>query len=164
MAKPQMSDMSINDLQREIARRERKLRTLQRRRAKIVEQLEEIDREIIAEGGTVIPSGGVVASPTGGRKRHRNDSNLIEALIELLTGTEMSVTEAATAVQEAGYKTTSPNFRTIVNQALLRDGRFKKISRGRYTADPKAPAAKKKTTKKRSTKKTTKKRSARTKR
>ncbi|MEM9082824.1 MAG: hypothetical protein AAGB34_04445 [Planctomycetota bacterium] len=46
----------------------------------------------------------------------------------------MSVTDAAHAVQQAGYATTSDNFRTIVNQTLLKDKRFKRVARGQYTA------------------------------
>ena len=75
---------------------------------------------------------------------------------------EMSVTEAADAVRANGYITTSPNFRTIVNQALIRDARFKRVGRGLYTATSKnaskssAKSTRKKTTKKKS-RKTTKK-------
>ena len=39
------------------------------------------------------------------------------------------------AVQKAGYKTVSKTFRTIVNQALIANGKvFRKVSRGQYTA------------------------------
>ncbi|MCA9310162.1 MAG: hypothetical protein KDA21_03095, partial [Phycisphaerales bacterium] len=69
----------------------------------------------------------------GVRRRHRNDANLEESLAKVLKGKTMGVTEVAQAVQAAGYKTTSPNFRTIVNQALLKDERFERVSRGRYT-------------------------------
>jgi hypothetical protein len=38
-------------------------------------------------------------------------------------------------VLASGYVTTSPNFRTIVNQTFIKNrSRFKKVSRGRYTA------------------------------
>ena len=71
----------------------------------------------------------------GGRKRPRNDSNLVDALHKLLTGKQMSVTDAAEAVQKAGYQTSAANFRTIVNQTLIKfRSRFKKVSRGVYTA------------------------------
>lgn len=46
----------------------------------------------------------------------------------------MSVTEVAEAVQRQGYKTTSPSFRTIVNQTLINSGKFRPVSRGQYTA------------------------------
>jgi hypothetical protein len=61
--------------------------------------------------------------------------NLVEALHDLLKGRTMSVTEIASAVQEAGYRTTSPNFRTIVNQTLInRPELFRRVARGKYTA------------------------------
>ena len=40
----------------------------------------------------------------------------------------------AEAVQKAGYQTTSPNFRTIVNQTLLKKKHFKRVERGQYTS------------------------------
>ena len=40
---------------------------------------------------------------------------------------------AVDAVQRNGYRTTSPNFRTIVNQTLIKHtDRFKRVSRGQY--------------------------------
>lgn len=75
--------------------------------------------------------------PRRGRrgKRPRNEMNLVDALRQVLNGKTLSVTDVAQAVQDAGYKTVSPNFRTIVNQALLTNrGTFTKVSRGMYTA------------------------------
>ena len=114
--------LTTEDLQAELKRRERHLTQLQRKREKLVRQIEEIDAQIIAEGGAV--TGEVT------RKRFRNDSNLADALVDLLSTQTMSVTEATHMVQEAGYKTTAANFRTIVNQTLIRDKRFKRVSRG----------------------------------
>ncbi|MFI4882217.1 MAG: hypothetical protein ACIAQU_06490 [Phycisphaerales bacterium JB064] len=75
------------------------------------------------------------SKPKGSRKRHKNDSNLVEALQGVLKGSVMGVTEVAQAVQDAGYKTTSPNFRTIVNQTLIKHPDvFSKQGRGLYTA------------------------------
>lgn len=73
--------------------------------------------------------------PRGSRKRHRNSTNLVGALQKVLNGKTLGVTEAANAVQKAGYKTTSPNFRTIVNQTLIKHpDTFSKQGRGLYTA------------------------------
>jgi hypothetical protein len=53
----------------------------------------------------------------------------------VLSGNSLSVSDVAEAVQKAGYKTSSPNFRTIVNQALLANKNlFRKVERGVYTA------------------------------
>ena len=149
MAKSDLTDMSIAALQSEIKRREKHANSLQRRREKLVKQLAEIDAEIAELGGTI--SGG-----RGGR-RPRNEANLPDALVKVLTGKTMSVTEAADAVRAAGYITTSPNFRTIVNQALIRDKRFKRVGRGEYTAAAGAAATTRKKTTKKKARKTSKK-------
>jgi len=86
--------------------------------------------------------GGRVAGKTTKKKkrttrrgRPRNETSLVGALQKLLTNKTMSVTEMAEAVQKAGYQTSSPNFRTIVNQTLINNpSLFKRIARGQYTA------------------------------
>ena len=149
MPPAELTEKSIAELKNEIKRRERQLTTLHRRREKLVAQLTEIDEQIAELGGTA--SG---ASPIGGgRKRYRNASNLADALVDLLKNQTLSVTAASIEVQKTSYKTTSPNFRTIVNHTLLRDKRFKRVGRGLYTSG-KATGAKtgsKKKTAKRNT-------------
>ncbi len=115
--------MSTAELQAELRRRERGLSSLIKKRERAAARLEEIDREIASLGGAAM-----------GRKRAKNDQPLADALVDSLTGTTLSVTEVAQAVQHAGYRTTSPNFRTIVNQTLIKDKRFKRVGRGQYTA------------------------------
>jgi len=51
-----------------------------------------------------------------------------------VNGKTMGVSDVAGAVQKAGYRTSSPSFRTIVNQALIASGKFKRVGRGQYTA------------------------------
>ena len=133
MAKSSLTKVPISALQGELRRRARGVHALQRKREKLIRQVEEIDAEIREIGGTL----GMAApgrTAAGGRKRPRNDMNLVEALSALLKNKTMSVTEAAEAVQRAGYKTTSASFRTIVNQTLINSGQFKRVSRGQYTA------------------------------
>ena len=61
--------------------------------------------------------------------------SLVEALTKVLTGKTLSVTEASVAVKKIGYKTKSENFRTIVNQTLIKyPNLYKKVARGQYTA------------------------------
>ena len=150
MAKSDLTGMSIEALQSEIKRREKQAKALQRRREKLVKQHAEVDAEIAAIGG--VPGG------AGGGRRPRNESNLPDALANVLYHKELTVTEAADAVRAAGYITTSPNFRTIVNQALIRDERFKRVGRGLYTATSKGTAKRTTgTTRKKITKKKTRK-------
>lgn len=59
--------------------------------------------------------------------------SLADALAKALNGKTMSVTELAEEVQRKGYRSTSPNFRLIVNAALLKGDGFKRVGRGQYT-------------------------------
>jgi len=106
--------------------RPRRFRGLQRSRNRLAERIQELDAQIMELGGVITGLGGV-------RHRAENDAKLVDALVKLLTGKSMGVTEASLAVQKAGCKTTSPNFRTIVNQALIKDKRFKRGERDKYT-------------------------------
>ena len=126
MPRSNLSKMSIAQLQSEISLRKRRLNTLHRRRARLTDQLHDVEARILEEGGAM--------AGLAGRKRPHNDQNLADALASLLSNRTLSVTEASEQVQSAGYRTTSPNFRTIVNQTLLKDPRFDRVSRGRYTA------------------------------
>jgi hypothetical protein len=122
-----LSKLSVAELHKELKRRQRGGQSLIRKRAKLMEKVQALDAQLKELG---LSAGGV----SGGGKRPRNESNLVEALSAVLDGTTMSVTEVADAVQKAGYQTTSPNFRTIVNQALIASGKFKRVGRGQYTA------------------------------
>ncbi len=122
-----VKNMSITELQNELRIREREVGKLQRKREKMYAQIAEIDTALAAYGA--LGSSGAVL------RRPRNEKNLVDSLLDTLNGKTMSVTDATRAVQEDGYMTTAANFRTIVNQALIREKKkFKKISRGQYTA------------------------------
>jgi len=124
-----LARVSAGDLTRELRRRENVAARLTRKRDALLARAADLDRHILACGGTVRRSA-LRGGPRGGRS-----TTLVDALAHLLKGKTLSVTEMAGAVQDAGYKTSSPNFRTIVNAALLANrGRFKRVSRGRYTA------------------------------
>lgn len=127
-----LGKLSLGDLQKEISRRKRTVTALERRRAGLVKKIEAIDAQIASNGGAIGGRRGAAAGT--GRTRARNETNLLESLREVLKGKTMSVTEVAEAVQKAGYQTTSPNFRTIVNQTLLKKKFFKRVGRGQYTA------------------------------
>jgi hypothetical protein len=110
--------------------------TLRRKRSRLLAKVAALDERIRDLGGSVggVPRRGRVGAIPG-RKRPRNETNLADALAKVLKGKTMGVTEAAEAVQRAGYQTTAANFRTIVNQALIKNNKmFKKVDRGQYTA------------------------------
>jgi uncharacterized protein YjiS (DUF1127 family) len=121
------NSLSIHELQAELQKRERGIRKLERRRERLLADLAQVDTELGAVGA--LGAGGRI------RRRPRNEMNLVDSLAKVLNGKTMSVTDVTQAVQKAGYITTAANFRTIVNQALIREKKvFKKISRGQYTA------------------------------
>jgi len=122
-----LTSMPIAELQAELQRRERGIRKLERRRERLLKEMAQVDSELAAVGAL---------SATGGiRRRPRNEMNLVDSLAKVLNGKTMSVTDVTRAVQQEGYMTTAANFRTIVNQALIREKKvFKKIARGQYTA------------------------------
>jgi len=141
MAKRALSSISVSELQAEISRRKKRVHTLVRKRNRLVQQLQQLDSEIEAEGGAEfvrmapVGSGRKRGRPvgSGGGRRPRNEANLADSMESVLTGKTMGVTELSEAVQKAGYRTMSPNFRTIVNQTLIKDKRFKRVERGLYT-------------------------------
>lgn len=130
-----VKNMSVADLQREIDRRRKQAGRLMRQRAALLRRLSALDAKIAAAGGGGRGTGPRATGGTDGRsRRFKNSMSLVEALTKALTGKTMGVTEAAEAVKKAGYRTASPSFRTIVNQALLASGKFKRVERGLYTA------------------------------
>lgn len=123
----ELSGMSVMALQAELARRERQLASYQRRRSKLLDELEVIEREMSQLGS--LGAGG----RRGGGPRARNSETLVDAIASTLGNSTMGVNELVDAVQRNGYRTTSPNFRTIVNQTLIKHtDRFKRVSRGQY--------------------------------
>lgn len=117
-----LAGLSVVELQAELSRRQRAAGGLLRKRDRLLAKLREVEAQIDAMGAS-----------GGGRRRPKNDMNLVEALSKALDGKTMSVTEVAEAVQRQGYRTSSPSFRTIVNQTLINSGKFKRVSRGQYT-------------------------------
>ena len=124
-----LSAHSFRKLHAELRRRQRKVATIQRRRGRLADKLAALDDQIRELGG----AGAALRGGTG--RRPRNNATLAEALHEVLKSKTMRVTDAAQAVQKAGYKTTSRSFRVQVNIALLkRKDLFKRAGRGQYTA------------------------------
>jgi hypothetical protein len=123
-----LTSVSVGELRKELTRRQRRVGAMVKKRDRLLEKARAIDAQIAELGGAAMGAGGT------GRRRPQNESNLVEALAGVLKDKTMSVTDVAEAVQKAGYKTTSANFRTIVNQTLINSGKFKRLGRGQYTA------------------------------
>jgi hypothetical protein len=144
--------MSIAQLRRELARREKSLATLVSRRAKVAKQLASLDADIAALGGgraagSVAGTRGRRPGPTKGarkgtRTRAKNKMTLPDSLVAAVRkGATVSPAEAGKAVKAKGYTTTSKTFGIQVASALTKDKRFKKVGRGQYQLVGGAPAA-----------------------
>lgn len=133
MSKPrsrrELTNISVADLQSELGKRRSNLDKLENRYVKLAAELARIVTDIETMGGRVPTVPGL----RSGRKRTRNSMTLVDALASALDGKAMSVSDVTDAVQDNGYITTSPSFRTIVNQTLINSGRFKRVRRGIYT-------------------------------
>lgn len=129
-----LDSASVAELERALAARKRGAATLLKKRERIAAQLADIDNELSDLG--IRPDGSSVAAAGGGEggRRPRNAQTLPEAMAAVMKGSEMGIREIADAVLASGYQSSSANFTTIISQALGRDKRFKKVSRGVYTA------------------------------
>ncbi len=119
--------LSIAELNAELRRRQRSTGTLQLRYERTMAKAARLRAQIEELGGSVGGTG-------GGKTRPKNEMTLVEALEAALKGKTMNVTDVAEAVQKQGYRTSSNNFRTQVNIALIKSGKFKRVGRGEYTA------------------------------
>lgn len=144
--RPALANYPTEALQQELERRASQVDELVAERDELAARLAELDAKIAAVGGAIASAARRVPGRRLGRSRRRpgrgapgmkrpkNDMSLAEAMAKLLKNKTLSVTEITSEVQKAGYKTHAANFRTIVNQTLIKDPRFKKVARGRYTA------------------------------
>lgn len=122
-----LESVDAGELQREIHRRQRFAKSILVRRERLLARIAAIDDEMRVKG--MRRAGSFSASP-----RARNSMTLTEAMRELLKGREMGIPEIVPGLAEVGYKSPSPNLRTMVNAQLLNKRMFKRISRGVYTA------------------------------
>lgn len=139
MAKRGINKLTTDELQAELQRREKAAQRLAVKRDKLLDQVAEIDAELASWGYEAVGSprkrSGAARGGASGRKRPRNDMSLVDTLAKALKGKTMGVSEAADAAKKLGYKSSSANFRNIVNQTLLKHNDvFKKVGRGQYTA------------------------------
>ena len=130
MARRKLSDMTLDQLYKEIRRRLRVLPKLISRRDELngqIGELESLAKAVESRRPARKAKRGLHA------KRYRNKTSLPEVIAVVLKRKEaMGVGEIAQAVRQAGYRSTSESFRSLVNKALISDKRFRSVSRGRY--------------------------------
>ncbi len=120
MAKP-TTELTVAQLEQLLNSRKSQLDTLLRKRAKLTNELEEIDKKIDEmDGGTA-----------GRRRRNlnprpRNPKSLHAVVLELLTRNKKGLTlaELAEKVLATGYKTHSTNFPNVLYQCLYNSDNF----------------------------------------
>ena len=126
-----LANVSLEALEKEIRRRRKLLPSLIAKRDEMNRQIAEL--EALGLPARKARPGRGSAKKAKPRRRAKNKLSLADALAGVLKGKKsMSVAEAAEAVLASGYKTTSSAFKSIVNQTLIRDKRFKSVSRGQY--------------------------------
>jgi hypothetical protein len=120
-------NLTVDQLERMLNQRRRELSRLTRKRATAERRLADIDERIRRLGG------GAGAGRGGGR-RARNDQSLVEVIHAVLqkAARPLRVSAIADAANAAGYRSSSANFRGIVNQMLIKDPRFNSQTRGFY--------------------------------
>ena len=138
MAKVKLAKASVEDLRKEIARRQRKLPELIAARDTLNRLIAEL------EGlGDVKPI--VKRRKRAGRKKAARSvaeravakparaGSLSNTLAEALKAkSKLTVAEVAEAALAAGYKSKSKDFRNIVSMTLSKDKRFRRVRRGVY--------------------------------
>ncbi len=120
-------NLTLDQLERMLNQRRKELSRLTRKRATAQRRLEDIDDRIRRLGGSAV-------SIRGGGRRARNDQSLVEVIHSVLqkAARPLRVSAIADAANEAGYRSSSQNFRGIVNQMLIKDPRFTSQNRGFY--------------------------------
>jgi hypothetical protein len=132
MARPSVLDtLTISDLEDLLRVRKGALPRLRKERKRLEKELAIVERQLSKLGGR-----GRRGRPpgSGGGKRPRNKKSLVEVIHDVLTkaGEAMRVGDIHDAVKAAGYKSSSDNFRGIVNQTLIKDKQFASAGRGLY--------------------------------
>jgi hypothetical protein len=145
-----LQTLSTTDLQAELTRREKQGRHLTDRRERLARELAEIDAELLALG--VAPAGRTsrrdaaasstpseagdaeaTGTPRARRSRAKNSISLGDALAAAMEiRAVVTPAEASELVRKNGYTSTSQNFGMLVSNALAKDPRFKRLSRGQY--------------------------------
>ncbi|MGD1277455.1 MAG: hypothetical protein ABR964_09545 [Tepidisphaeraceae bacterium] len=122
-------ELSISQLEKVLHQRRAKLGTLEKQRMALSRRLKKVEGKILVLGGDGI------GRPGRRRRRVRNARSLNETIVAVLKKASgaVRVADIVKGVLSTGYRSTSANFRGIVNQALIKDKRFAKAgARGTY--------------------------------
>ncbi len=132
-----LKNLTVADLHKELARRERGAAKLQTKRARLAAEIAELDKELnalgVAPGKPVAATGGSRGGTATPRTRAKNEMSLPDAIADAMeVRSQITPKEAADLVKANGYKTNSKTFGVQVANALSKDVRFKRVERGVY--------------------------------
>ena len=132
MPRPATAGFNIAQLERILEDRRTEVNRLERLRNELQRKLDGVERQIAKLAGGLRGLRGRRGG--GGGTRARNEVSLVEAIETALRGGKpMRVGDIVDAVQGAGYRSNSDNFRGIVNQTLIKERkRFAQAERGVY--------------------------------
>jgi chorismate mutase len=128
MAKVTLGSVSLDDLRKELRRRQSALPALIARRDALNRKIAELEAL-----GPAALARATRKSATARTKRARNKLPLAQLLADLLKAKPgQSVNELTKAALAAGYKSAAKSFTSIVRQTLYHDKRFKRVARGKF--------------------------------
>jgi hypothetical protein len=127
--------MPIDQLEAVLDRRKRE--ALQQERRELADRLAEVERELAELGAAPAKRGRKkkAAKKKGrGRKGPRGGATLGNKLAQILGGAggPMKLVDIVQAVEKSDYSSKSKYLRSMINQTLSKDSRFKKVRRGTY--------------------------------
>lgn len=105
-------NLSVAELQQMLKKQQSRMNQLQKRRERLIEQIQEIDTEIaeISGGGET------------GNVRFRNSQSLEEVICDVLAKNKkgLGLAELTAAVEKTGYQSGSNNFKNVVYQNVYK--------------------------------------------
>jgi hypothetical protein len=136
-------EYSVAKLQSMLERQRAEIARLSDKRRDVIAQLEELnatiarltgDAEVAEPIADVLETAEEAPSPRRSRSRTRNEKSLADTVFDALqdAATPLKVNDLVQAIKQGGYKSKAANFRSMVNQVLIKDSRFSKIGHGVY--------------------------------
>jgi hypothetical protein len=136
MARPASgTNLTIAQLQRVLNDKKAELDKLYRQRGQLQKKMNVLDRQIErVNGGANGLRVGRGMGAMGGGVRARNEHSLLDTIENVLrsAGKPLKVGDIMDGVLATGYRSSSDNFRGIINQTLIKDKRFGQVERGTY--------------------------------
>ena len=128
MGKVTLGSVPLEDLRKELGRRQAALPGLIARRDELDRKIAELE----ALGQLVHGSAARKAAPARARRTRSKLSlpQLLGKILEAKPG--QSVNELTEAALAAGYRSKAKSFKTVVRQNLYHDKRFRRVGKGRF--------------------------------